>query len=274
MPEAVLNYQNVLEIDTTPSADNPTWARIGAGFKNVASSINEVLYQASYLSDEGYGSSEVTGGQLTFSLTGDRVTNDPAQNYIFSSAVRYNFGNARKTHFRITHAGGEVLTGSCTIAKADVTGGDSNTTETVAVDIHINGKPTITSAPTLAALVVVSVAGSTSGKTAIYVNPAKESANSYKYKTGASVTLPSPGDILTTSGIIAEVVTDTSIQTFADATALGASLLQNYGTNKGEITFNTTVKELMRLPRDALRASAERLRIRVQSSLFARIHPE
>lgn len=194
----VINYQNALEIDTTPSADNPTWARVGAGFKNVASSINEVLYQASYLSDEGYGSSEVTGGQLTFSLTGDRDTTDAAQNYIFSSAVRYNFGNARKTRFRITHAGGEVLTGNCTIAKADETGGDANQPAAIAVDIHINGKPTITSAPNLAPLTVVSVAGGTSGKTAIYVNPAKGGANSYKYKTGANVTLPDAGEIITT----------------------------------------------------------------------------
>ncbi len=139
---ALLNYQLKLEIDTTPDATQPTYAVVAMGFKNVASSLNEVLYQASYLSDEGYGSSEVTGGQLTFSLTGDRVPGDAAQDYIFSDAVRYNFGQARKTRARITNVD-EVLIANVTIAKADVTGGDANTTQAIAVDIHVNGKPTI-----------------------------------------------------------------------------------------------------------------------------------
>lgn len=51
---------------------------------------------------------------------------------------------------------------------------------------------------TLGALTVVSVAGATSGQTMIYVNPSKGAGNSYKYKTSASVALPSAGDILTT----------------------------------------------------------------------------
>lgn len=139
----LLNYQTKLEINTAPSATTPTYAVVAKGFKNVASSINEVLYQASYLSDEGYGSSEVTGGQLTFSLTGDRVTGDAAQDYIFSADVRYKFGDARKTTARITSADGEVIVCGVTIAKADITGGDANTVQSVAVDIHVNGKPVI-----------------------------------------------------------------------------------------------------------------------------------
>lgn len=43
---------------------------------------------------------------------------------------------------------------------------------------------------TLSELVVVSVAGTTSGKTAIYVNPQKETENTYRYRSGQSVSYP------------------------------------------------------------------------------------
>lgn len=50
--------------------------------------------------------------------------------------------------------------------------------------------PTVTSDETLGVLTVTSAAGTTSGDTKITVTPAKASGNSYKYKTGASVTAP------------------------------------------------------------------------------------
>ncbi len=192
----VLNYQQKLEIDITPAADTPTWARVGEGFSNASQSLNEVIYQASYLSDEGYGSTEVTGGQLTFKMDGDRKIGDPAQDYIFSDEVRTNFGAARKTTFRITGKDGKVIQGNCTIAKADITGGDANKVQNISVEIHINGKPQIL--PALDPLTVVSVAGTLSGKTAIYVNPTLTVGNIYKYKTGVNVVLPVADEILIT----------------------------------------------------------------------------
>lgn len=45
--------------------------------------------------------------------------------------------------------------------------------------------------PELGSLTVTSVAGTTSGKTKVTVKPDKASGNSYKYKTGANVSLPS-----------------------------------------------------------------------------------
>ncbi len=195
----VLNYQQKLEIDITPQAALPTWARVSEGFSNASQSLNEVIYQASYLSDEGYGSTEVTGGQLTFKLDGDRKIGDPAQDYIFSDEVRTNFGAARKTTFRITSKDGKVIQGNCTIAKADITGGDANKVQNVSVEIHFNGKPEVI--PALDALTVVSVPGTLSGETSIYVNPSLSAGNSYKYKTGASVTLPVADEILTTGWV-------------------------------------------------------------------------
>ena len=48
----------------------------------------------------------------------------------------------------------------------------------------------------LGELVVTSAAGTSSGTTAITVSPALTSGNSYKYQTGASVTLPAYGEVL------------------------------------------------------------------------------
>lgn len=89
MTQIALNYNNVLEIDITPQGSNPTWARICKGFSNLAEGLNEVLYQASFLCDAGWGSTEVTGGQYIATLTGTRYFGDPAQDYIFSDAVMY-----------------------------------------------------------------------------------------------------------------------------------------------------------------------------------------
>lgn len=74
-----------------------------------------------------------------------------------------------------------------------------------ATDYTINSAPANGEAPyeldivselpgTLSALTVTSTAGSSTGKTEIAVTPAKESGNSYKYKTAATVDMPEYGD--------------------------------------------------------------------------------
>lgn len=152
-----LNYDILLEINTTPSAAEPTWARVGDGFKNLSPSLNEVIYQASYLVNEGWGSSEVTGGQFTTTLTGDRVPGDDAQDFIFSSDVQFKFGASRKTQFRITQANGRMILWPITLANITETGGDSNQPNAISVTIHGNGKPTITEAESFSALALSSI---------------------------------------------------------------------------------------------------------------------
>jgi len=195
MSAADINYEYKLEIDTTPLS-TPTYAIVGAGISNIAKALNEVLQQASYLNDQGWGSTEVVGGQLIITLTGDRVRGDAAQDYIYSADVQYKFGQARHTHFRFTAPDGTGFTGNVTIANADDGGGDSTATNAISFEIHFNGKPEPFNG--LGELTIVSVAGSTSGKTKVYVNPAKGASNSYKYQTAETVSLPLGGAILTT----------------------------------------------------------------------------
>ncbi len=198
MPEIELNYNCQLEIDITPLGASRMWAAIKKGFSNLAEALNEVLFQAAFFGDEGWGSSEVTGGQYTVTLTGVRFFNDQAQDYIFSDAVRLNFGVARKTTLRITRQNEAILEWGITLVNITASGGDANKPDAISVVIHGNGKPRILTGVYLDPLKVVSVAGSESGETAIYVNPAVESGHSYKYKTAASVDLPAFDAVLTT----------------------------------------------------------------------------
>lgn len=55
--------------------------------------------------------------------------------------------------------------------------------------------PAAGTTPTLGELTVTSAAGATVGTTAVTVSPAKTDGNSYKYKTGATVTMPSADQV-------------------------------------------------------------------------------
>lgn len=197
MPEIALNYQNRLEINITPGEASPTWARISKGFSNLAEGMNEVLHQASYLGDGGWGSTEVTGGQYICTLTGVRYFGDLAQDWIFSDGVVYKFGDSRKTQFRIVRGNQAILLWNVTLANVTNSGGDANQPGAISVAIHGNGEPELLTDVYLSPLSVVSLPGDT-GKTGVYVNPMKEAANSYKYKTGANVDMPVFDAVLTT----------------------------------------------------------------------------
>jgi len=137
-----LNYNMKAELNTTPSAavGSETWNDLGVAMKNISQALNEVLYQATYLSDAGWGSSEVTGGQYTVTFTGDKKIGDPVSDYIFSEAVQFAFGDARKTQFRLTR-GTKTITWDVTLANITDAGGDANQPNAVTLTIHGNGKP-------------------------------------------------------------------------------------------------------------------------------------
>lgn len=153
--QLLLNYEYKLQI-LVPNGDGTSEPQtIARGFDNIAEAINEVLYQANFLSDEGWGSSYVTGGQLIFTLTGVRVKGDPAQDYIFSDDVYFGFGSARDVQLLVTipdydiddpDARPTTLTCNATLAKISRSGGASNQPSAISVEVHVNGKPEITSA--------------------------------------------------------------------------------------------------------------------------------
>ncbi|MEG2428885.1 MAG: hypothetical protein RSA99_00725 [Oscillospiraceae bacterium] len=137
-----INYDIKAELDTSVSPHTtPTWADMGVMFKNISQALNEVLYQANYLSDGGWGSTEVTGGQYTVTFTGDKKIGDSVSDFIFSKNVQYAFGDARKTKMRIVR-GNEAIVWNVTMANITDAGGDANQPNAVTLVVHGNGKPT------------------------------------------------------------------------------------------------------------------------------------
>ena len=135
-----LNYETEMFINTAPTADTATWASMAAFTKNMAESLNEVLYQASYYADQGWGSTEVVGAQLTLTLTGDCKPTDEAYEYITGEDVMYGLGDARKTHIKLTR-GDKYVIWPVTLANITKGRGDSAATNALTVTIHGNGRP-------------------------------------------------------------------------------------------------------------------------------------
>lgn len=136
-----INYETEGFINTSDTGE-PVWASIGALTKNMSQSLNEVLYQASYYADKGWGSTEVTGAQLTLTLTGDVKPGDAACDYILSDKVIYGLGNTRKTHLKLQR-GAKVIIWPITLANITPAYGDSNQPNALTVTIHGNGKPAL-----------------------------------------------------------------------------------------------------------------------------------
>ena len=111
-----MNYETEAFINVgEPAEPSPTWASLAALTKNMAQSLNEVLYQATYYADKGWGSTEVTGAQMTLTLTGD---------------VKLQKGK-------------KIIIWPITIANITPAYGDSGAVNALTVTIHGNGRPAI-----------------------------------------------------------------------------------------------------------------------------------
>ena len=138
-----MNWETKAFINTADSStSSPTWSSIGALTKNMAQSLNEVIYQATYWDDAGWGSSEVTGAQMTLTLTGDVKPGDAACDYLLSDDVQYGIGEKRKTHLKL-QKGTKVILWPVTLVNITPAYGDAGTVNALTVTIHGNGKPTI-----------------------------------------------------------------------------------------------------------------------------------
>lgn len=137
-----INYETEMFINTTPDSETATWASCAALTKNMSESLNEVLYQASYYADKGFGSTEVVGAQLTLTLTGDCKPTDAAYEYITKDEVMYGLGAARKTHIKLARDKKYIIW-PVTLANITKGRGDSAATNALTVTIHGNGRPAI-----------------------------------------------------------------------------------------------------------------------------------
>ncbi|MDI9498229.1 MAG: hypothetical protein QM270_07075 [Bacillota bacterium] len=143
LPDLEINNTIKAELDTrVDAAVDPTWSDMGACFKNIAPSLNEILFQASYYGDGGWGRTEVTGGQWISTFTGEVMPGDTVSDYLTDPARRYGFGTKRKTYIRLSR-GNEQIIWAVTLAKITMGMGDATAPNSLIVEIHSNGQPSI-----------------------------------------------------------------------------------------------------------------------------------
>ena len=133
-----INYETEAFINTSPAEGQPTWASLANLTTNMAQSLNEVIQQLTYYADKGWGSSEVTGAQLTGSVK----SGDDACDYILSDDVMYGLGEKRKTHMKL-QKGKKIIIWPITLANITPAYGDANNINSLTVTIHGNGRPSI-----------------------------------------------------------------------------------------------------------------------------------
>lgn len=136
-----INYSIKLDINTG-TAELPVWSDAGTIFTNISSALNEILHQASYYADGGWGSTEVTGGQMIFTLSGSVKPGDEVSDYLTDPTRLYQFGASRHTAIRITR-GTEQIMWAATLAKITPGMGDATTPNALTVEVHCNGAPSI-----------------------------------------------------------------------------------------------------------------------------------
>lgn len=176
----LVNYGISIEIDTTPDAENPTWALLADGISNITEAMNEVKQQTYYLADKGYGHTEVTAQHPAFTLTGNRVYGDAAQDYVFG--LKYALGCHRKTQLRIsvmnTCDSRTLYTryiAQCTVCDLQEISGSAENLCDISITLEFNGRPEFDPAtPTLTvtgdgtASVSITMATATTGATIHY----------------------------------------------------------------------------------------------------------
>ena len=144
-PNLVVNYNYTIEIDTTPTAEEPTWAGLCAGFNNISEALNEQLQQYFFLCGKGFATNYVTGMAPSFTFTGVRVIGDEAQDFIFSFDNKYGTLKARESHMKLTRNGSDgskdVISANVTFANITDVGGATTDGSAVSVEVRIDGAP-------------------------------------------------------------------------------------------------------------------------------------
>ena len=142
-PELAPIYSYTAEIDTTPTANSPTWKALCAGIDNISEALNESIQQYFFLCGNGFAANYVTGMAPAVTLTGRRVIGDDAQDYIFSK--KYTPMNGRDTHFRLTQtdqAGTKsVISANVTLVNLSDISGATTDGSAISVEVRFNGEP-------------------------------------------------------------------------------------------------------------------------------------
>lgn len=130
-------------IDTTGGTSltdltDAKFARLGAGFTGTTFSGNETTINNTYLDDEGFGSTDVVGKRFSFTFTGVKMANDPAQEYVIG--LQNKLGTDLETRFLVVDPDGNQMIGVAAISALVPNGGNSNAGATLTFTVNIQGK--------------------------------------------------------------------------------------------------------------------------------------
>lgn len=115
------------------------WGDMTQAFKSIAQALNETTYAATYLCDDGFGSTIVTGMSPTLNLTGDFIKGDPVCEFL--DDMQYEIGDKRVSKIRLIR-NGKVVTCPVTLTTIAIAFGESAASNSTSVTISFNGKPT------------------------------------------------------------------------------------------------------------------------------------
>ncbi len=133
----VTNDDYVLAIDLTPNAEAATkeedYGVVQMGIEGLDAQLNPITVDKTYI--RAGQSTQRTGTQRSFALTGDRYIGDEVQDYIFSHAIKYGTGNAVITNYVYF----DILTGKGEKGQVSIiinSDGGGNAGESSAIDVE------------------------------------------------------------------------------------------------------------------------------------------
>ena len=108
----VTNDDFVFAIDLDPGASSPTevsdYGVVQMGIEGLDAQLNPITVDKTYI--RAGQSTQRTGNQRSFTVSGDRYIGDEVQDYLFSHKIKYGTGNAVITnyvYFNILNGKGE-----------------------------------------------------------------------------------------------------------------------------------------------------------------------
>lgn len=147
--EYLLNFKNKLEIDVSGNSsladvDDNDMKVLAAGISEITPAADDTTDATPYWDGEGFTDTEVTGKNITFSISGNRVFGDPAQDYVASKFL--DIGDALRTVTRWTDPKGNKVEAVSTLTSIVPFGGAANAKQTFSFTLTLNGKPVYTPA--------------------------------------------------------------------------------------------------------------------------------
>lgn len=116
--KAYVNKDAILNIDITPYADQPTWARLCVKTSEISDDMEETTETYEYICGDEESVEDV---RYRYGVTGHSYYDDAAQRFIINAKGAK--GNGRRTNAQLIFPWGTIVEGPCTILDIVTLGG-------------------------------------------------------------------------------------------------------------------------------------------------------